>query len=186
MQHEKELISLVKNTPEFNEIHQILTKYHLQDALICSGALRNLVWNKLTNRSNSILSSNLDILYTNPAETYEQMLTLRAIITQSHSKYLWNLQNTALNNVKTRQPFGKNRALALESVPETCSAVGVFLTPNNEIKVIAPFGLENLFNMEIHPTPRFVHDPTLLKQFKRRVISKKWGEIWPQLTFFDN
>ncbi|MCP9312692.1 nucleotidyltransferase family protein [Liquorilactobacillus satsumensis] len=182
MQYEKELITLVKRTPEFTEIFHILDSYQLGKALICGGALRDLVWNTLSKQSTSLLRGNIDVLYGDSAETYEQLLTRRALLGQCHSKYLWNLQNVVLNNSQTRQPFGKTPEEALTTLPETCSAVAITFEAGT-FKILAPFGLQDLFNMEVHPTPRFIKDSDLLNQFKRRSALKGWEQRWP-VTFF--
>nr|WP_054755902.1 nucleotidyltransferase family protein [Liquorilactobacillus satsumensis] len=81
MQYEKELITLVKRTPpEFTEIFHILDSYQLGKALICGGALRDLVWNTLSKQPTSLLRGNIDVLYGDSAETYEQLLTRRALL----------------------------------------------------------------------------------------------------------
>jgi hypothetical protein len=63
--------------------------------------------------------------------------------------------------------------------PETATAVGVRLGPDDEIEVSAPLGLEDLFSLVVRPTERFRTDKYAL--FLGRVQSKRWQEIWPKL-----
>ncbi|KRN31542.1 nucleotidyltransferase family protein [Liquorilactobacillus mali] len=183
MDYKQQLLDTLITNTELAEIFEILKKEHLSTAFVCSGALRTIVWNNLSSQKTNLVLENIDVLYADPSESYEQFLTRKAIFSQNYSKYLWNLENIRLNDAKSMQPFGKDIESALRSVPETCNSVALNLN-DTESAIIAPFSLEHLFNFEIHPTPRFQSDKVLLEQYKARVINKKWQVKWPRLSFF--
>lgn len=60
--------------------------------------------------------------------------------------------------------------------PETATAIAIRLNAIDEIEVIAPHGLEDLFNMHIRISPYFNDQ----KYFIKRIKDKKWLSIWPQ------
>ncbi|MDC7952364.1 nucleotidyltransferase family protein [Liquorilactobacillus mali] len=183
MDYKKQLLDTLITNTELTEIFEILKKEHLSTAFVCSGALRTIVWNNLSSQKTNLVLENIDVLYADSSESYEQFLTRKAIFSQKYSKYLWNLENIRLNDAKSIQPFGKDIESALKNVPETCNSIALNLN-DAESTIIAPFSLEHLFNFEIHPTPRFQSDKTLLEQYKTRVINKKWQVKWPRLSFF--
>ncbi|KRL36776.1 nucleotidyltransferase family protein [Liquorilactobacillus uvarum] len=185
MKYKQDLTKLIKETPEFMELLRIINNFHLQNWSVCAGIVRNLVWCKKAGRKYSILQNNIDILYNDHSESYEQLLTKQAIIAQKHLKYLWNIQNTALSTSTSRQPYGKDLFDTISSIPETCSAVGVYLE-NGEIQIIAPYGLEDLFSFEAHPTPSFVSDPKKIQIYRKRMLRKNWPTKWPEAIIFDD
>lgn len=63
--------------------------------------------------------------------------------------------------------------------PETATAVAVRLKDNGRIEVLAPFGLRDLFQGIIRPTPSFENRKAHI--FNQRYVDKGWLEKWPYL-----
>ncbi|MFO7369704.1 MAG: nucleotidyltransferase family protein, partial [Bacteroidales bacterium] len=59
---------------------------------------------------------------------------------------------------------------------ETATSVAVRLSENNQIEYIAPYGLEDLFQLVVRPTPK-----TSLEIYTTRVEQKQWKKSWEQL-----
>lgn len=185
MEYETELIKIAAQETEIKEIFKILWSFNLNEAFLCAGSLRNLVWDHLANRQPNFLRNNLDLIYLNQNQSYEEFLTLQELIKLHYAKYLWNLENVYLNNLSSHQPYGKTITAALKTIPETCNAVGLNLTRQGRFQVIAPFGLADLFNFEIHPTPIFAQDPHKLAFYQQRVAWKEWTQDWKNLKVFN-
>lgn len=92
MDQQQQLIDWISHDKNFTEIFNILDRYHLTEATLCAGSIRELVWNKLENKPSSILRNNLDIYYNDPGESYEHYLTIQSTLNQRHSKYLWTCE----------------------------------------------------------------------------------------------
>lgn len=184
MNNKQQLIKLLSQQAEIQEIFTILNQQQISEAVLCAGAVRNLVWDALTQQKYNILRENIDIIFADQSLSYENLLTKRAIITQKYSKYLWNIQNVCQNDAASHQPFGKTIESALTTIPETCSAVGVSISVQGKFEIFAPFGLEDLFNLEVHPNPNWSTDTTKLAAYQRRLQWKNWSARWPNLKFF--
>ena len=52
---------------------------------------------------------------------------------------------------------------------------------NNKIEILAPYGLNDLFEGLVRPTPPFNQDSKLHPIYSNRVQSKNWGSIWNTL-----
>lgn len=63
--------------------------------------------------------------------------------------------------------------------PETATAVAVRVTDTNLIEIIAPYGLDDLFELRLRPTPPFECEK--LNVFRHRVSAKRWMERYPML-----
>ncbi|WP_281164775.1 nucleotidyltransferase family protein [Liquorilactobacillus sicerae] len=186
MKYEIELIKIAAQENEIKKIFQILWSFNLDKVFLCAGSLRNMVWDHLANRQPNFLRNNLDLIYLDQNQSYEEFLTLQELIKLHHANYLWNLENVCLNNSSSHQPYGKTITAALKTIPETCNAVGLNLTRQDHFQVIAPFGLTDLFNFEIHPTPTFAQDPHKLTFYQQRIAWKEWAQAWKNLKVFNN
>ena len=70
---------------------------------------------------------------------------------------------------------------ALATWPETATAIAVRLLDNNELEIISPFGLRDLFELKLRWNDRLVsHDV-----FMQRVRSKRFLQRWSQLQLID-
>ena len=57
------------------------------------------------------------------------------------------------------------------------TVVGASLTAEGEIQIIAPLGLQPLFDLTISLNP-MKHK---VQDFQQRIAEKKWLELWPKL-----
>ncbi len=69
---------------------------------------------------------------------------------------------------------------AMRHWPETATAVAVRRTEDDDCKIAAPFGLDDLFGLMLRPTPRFTRDRRDI--FAERLRSKQWTLSWPMLV----
>jgi hypothetical protein len=184
LNYEQKLIGITAQQKEINEIFQILHSYDLTQAFLCGGSLRNLIWDHLSNRQPNFIRNNIDVIYADHEQSSEAFLTIQEMIKVQHSKFLWNIQNICLNNSTNHEPYGQTIMEALKTIPETCSAFGLTITLEGEYQVLAPFGLKDLFNFEIHPTQMYSHDQKKLALYQKRLEWKEWPATWPQIKVF--
>jgi len=68
---------------------------------------------------------------------------------------------------------------ALEHWCETPTAVGIRLNARDDIEMIAPFELDDLFGLIVRPTPFAADHPNKLAQYRARMNKKNWPSQWP-------
>jgi hypothetical protein len=95
----------------------------------------------------------------------------------------WSVKNQSLMHVRNDDPPYTSAVDAMRFWPETATAVAVRHTGQGPVEVAAPFGLDDLFDLIVRPTPRF----TAAKReiYLDRVRTKQWLRIWPRLTLTD-
>jgi hypothetical protein len=71
---------------------------------------------------------------------------------------------------------------AMRFWPETATSVAARVSAG-EIETMAPFGLVDLFELVVRPTPTFAGAKRHV--FRARLAQKRWLEIWPQLQVFE-
>ena len=70
---------------------------------------------------------------------------------------------------------------AIEKFPERCTAVGVRLLKEGNMELFAPFGLEDIYQYRVRPTPHFLADKNRMQLYKTRASKKNWDQKWPQM-----
>jgi len=88
----------------------------------------------------------------------------------------WEVVNEAYAHKWNNLPPYKSTEDALSQWPETVTAIGVRLK-NGKLKLVAPYGISDLVNLIIRPSPKFAD----ISKVKERVKYKKWLEKWPKL-----
>lgn len=96
-------------------------------------------------------------------------------VTNQATIHLWHCRTQGIS-------IAPHRSVAdgLATWPETATAVGVRLTVEGDIEVLAPLGLADLFALRLrHNAAQAGFDV-----FSRRVESKRWLQRWPELRIF--
>ena len=96
----------------------------------------------------------------------------------------WEVTNQAGVHRWFQRKFGhaveplQSRAEAVASWPEYATAVGLSLGDHEALRVIAPHGLRDLFDIVVRRNPARVGVET----YRRRVAAKRYAEYWPRVT----
>ena len=150
---------------------RLVSDLDLPDGLLTGGFIRNMVWDHLHGRPMTPLN-NVDVVYydrdrTDPGidENLALELSLRS------PKKNWSVVNTAR---WSPQPGSIESAVARG--PETASAVAVAVDHHDRLTVVAPFGLEDLFNGVVRPVR-----PELAAEVQQRAEAKRWTKLYPEL-----
>lgn len=150
-------------------------------AYVAAGFVRNRYWDSLYEQAYGFPQTDTDVVYFNALDTskttdqaYED--TLSAFCPGEK----WEVRNQAHMHTFGGHAVFADVPHALMHWPETVIAVGVRLGAVGNIEVLAPFGLDDLFNHVIRITP--VMKALDLAGFESRLRAKGWLERWPNLT----
>lgn len=70
---------------------------------------------------------------------------------------------------------------AVASWPEYATSVALSLRQDETIQVIAPYGLDDLFDMVVRRNPQRVSVAT----YRQRVAQKNYRQRWPKVTVME-
>lgn len=151
------------------------------DAYIAAGFVRNRYWDSLYSDGVKWPDADIDVVYfdkTDASESRDDAFekTLETCLPAG----LWQVKNQVrMHGFGNHQPFS-DLPDALCHWPETATAVGLQVTHANEIRVIAPLDLDDLYAHVLRITPMMKrHAPEV---FEQRLSQKGWRERWPDLT----
>lgn len=91
----------------------------------------------------------------------------------------WSVKNQARMHRRNGDAPYASSTDAMRFWPETATAVAVRRTAANRLEIAAPFGLDDLFNLSIRPTPAFAGAKRSI--VTQRIRDKQWREQWPLL-----
>ncbi len=154
--------------------------------LVNAGAIRDAVWDDLHGRPPTAPPRDVDVGFFDPADlTPERDEAVEEALRRRAPDVRWEAKNQAAVHHWYPRVFGlevppfRSCAEAIATFPETASAVGVRLLPDDDLLVVAPFGLDDLFGCVCRHNPARV-PPDL---YERRVAEKRFRERWPRMRY---
>jgi len=177
--HVAELTRLVRADPWLMGLLRAARSLGLAEWCIAAGAVRNLVWDHLHGYRERTAPSDVDFLFydrarTEPADEAE----IERRLTEAMPSVRWEAVNQATVHAYTNDHPYASIEEAMSRWADPVTAVGVRLTALDEIVVIAPFGLGDLFGLIVRP---HLVTPNAAAVYRERVTSKRWAERWPRL-----
>ncbi len=152
----------------------------LSDWAIGAGFVRNAVWDHLHGFHRHTPLADVDVLYFDPSNPDKAAETcIRARLDELLPDRPWSVKNQARMHLRNGDPAYRSTEEAMSYWLETPTCVAVRLEPEDELTVIAPFGLGDLIAMRARPTPRGRIRGTA---YLSRMQDKNWSATWPRVV----
>ncbi len=172
------LETLIRNDAWTITILETVRSLNLPDWAIGAGFIRALVWDHLSGKAKTQLDD-IDILYFDPAQlSQQQERKYEQALQEQKPDVPWSVKNQARMHLRNNTPPYKNTEDAMRFWLETPTAVAVRLEKDGALTLLAPFGLDDLFDMIIRPTPA---GQEKMDQFEERLRIKPWLSQWPDI-----
>ena len=186
MKNEQEILDSVRKNPDMMAILTIIRDLGLQDSWLAAGSVRNFIWNLLSDKSPFDRETDVDMIFFDPDVSYEETLAIENKLREDFPQYQWELKNQVYMHQHSPHtaPYTSSRD-AMSKYPERCTAVGLRLNEDS-IELFAPYGLEDIMNFKVSPTPHFLDNEERMKLYQERLSNKTWQEKWKNLTFSKN
>ena len=151
---------------------------------IGAGAVRNLVWDHLHGHAQPSSLPDVDVAYFDEDDlNLETEKAIQSALQGIAPSVPWEVTNQAAVHLWFESYFGHKveplRSLedAIASWPEYATSVGVSLGQRDEIQVISPWGLGDLFEITVRRNPTRVS----LETYRQRVEQKRYTQRWPMV-----
>ena len=182
LKNEEDVIKLIQCDEKMMEIIKVASTLNLPDWWICAGFLRSKIWDALHEFNDRTETSDVDVIYfdnTKIDEDFEKELENKLIKLMPNIP--WSVKNEARMHVINNLPPYTSSEDAISKFPETATALGVKLDKDHNLVLTAPCGLDDVFNLEVKPTPYFTENKKLTAIYEQRIIKKNWKSIWPKI-----
>lgn len=182
------LEEIVRASPMLMDILAGMRELGLPDALLCSGAIYNTVWNVLTGRPPLTGIKDADVAYFDGDDlSYEAE---DAVIRRADRRFASvPVPVEVRNQARVHLWFGEKFGVAYPQL--TCSAemmlyfaskthaVSVRLEADDRLAIFAPFGLDDMFSFRLTPNTRLDNSRTHAEKAARAKA------VWPELIVVD-
>ena len=181
---EETIVEQIQADPEMMTVLAIIRDLDLADAWLAAGAVRNFIWNLLSDRPAFDRETDVDVIFFDPDISYEETLSLEKKLRADFPQYQWELKNQVYMHQHSphTSPYTSSRD-AMSKYPERCTAVGLRLNEESDFELYAPYGLEDILNFQVRPTPHFLENEDRMELYRTRLSKKNWQEKWKNLIF---
>ena len=182
LRNKEYIIDLIQNDNVMMEIIRAASTLEIPDWWICAGFVRSKVWDTLHGFSERTSIPDVDVIYfdeVNIDESYDEKIEeqLKAVM----PSIPWSVKNQArMHKVNSIPPYTSSED-AISKFPETATAIGVKLDKENKIVLTTPYGVDDLVNLQVKPTPYFTESKERISIYQKRIIKKNWKAIWPNI-----
>ena len=183
------LEAILRATPGLMKVLQIARDLHLPDWLVMSGAIYQPVLNHLTGRPPDHGLNDYDLAYFDASDiSYEaEDVVIRRVAAAFDEplRSLVEVRNQARVHVWFEGKYGEAytplscSAQALERFVSPMFAIGVRLEADDSLRIDAPFGLSDLFDMRLRPN----RQRPVIASYER--IAAKAKARWPEMKIED-
>lgn len=182
----EELIKgLLYRNNQFIEYLKAVRNFSEEDLWIGGGFIRTIIWDYLHGHKKNAEFLDIDVFYFQPSCIIKARdVEIEQFLHTQIQNTRWSVKNQARMHVHHK---GENQYASLEDAllkfPDTASTIAVRLDNNNDIKFIAPYGFDDLFELKVKPTPAFINNPEKMQRYRQRIDEKLeiWKELWPKL-----
>jgi uncharacterized protein len=154
------------------------------DWLIGGGVIRNIVWDFLHDYTRPTPIKDVDVVFFDASNlTPQRDLEVQSQLQKIMPEVPWEAKNQAAVHLWYERVFGfpvtplTSTTDAIATWPEPATCVAVRLLKNDEFVVVAPYGLDDLFNMILRRNPRRVTTDIFLERIRTKEPIKKWPKV---------
>jgi hypothetical protein len=178
------LETIIRSDPELMRLLNSLRIVALPEWRIVSGCLYQTVWNVLTHRPRGTGIQDYDLIYFDAGDlSWEAEDSIIRRVDAACASPL-QTRNQARVHLWFEQHFGapypplRLADEALSRYPMTVQAIGARLEPDGQIDLIAPFGLDDVFDMVLRPNPHTESRATF------ETKAARIRGVWPEVTIW--
>ena len=184
LKNETEILDSFRENPDMMAILTIIRDLELNDSWLAAGSVRNFIWNLLSDKPAFDCDTDVDVIFFDPDVSYEETLAIERQLKKDFPQYQWELKNQVYMHQHSphTEPY-VNSCDAMSKYPERCTAIGLRLHADATLELFAPYGLEDILNFQVSPTPHFLENDDRMKLYQQRLSKKNWQVKWKNLTF---
>lgn len=176
---------IIENNSEIMTLLEIIQSFQLRDCWLCAGTIRNYIWNHLSGKDTCIDTqfSDIDVIFFDKNISYEQTIDIEEKIKKAYPQYKWEIKNQYYMNIhspNTDKYISSKDAVS--KFPEKCTAIAIRSDSSHNLELFTPYGIEDLINFKISPTPHYSIDEKRRYVYNKRIKKKNWKKFWPNLT----
>lgn len=178
---EQDIVKLISGDVWMMHVLRIVKSLVLPDWCVCAGFVRSKVWDHLHGFHYPSLLSDVDVAYFDASNTSEAVeKEYEKILCGLDASVPWSVKNQARMHLKGGNEPYVSTTDGLSKFPEVCTAIGVYLDSSDEVRLVTPYGIYDLVNMIVRPTPHYISNDRS-RIYLQRLTTKRWDLTWNRL-----
>lgn len=180
---EQDILKIIENDPWRMEVLKTVRSLKLPDWLIGAGFARNPIWDNLHGYEKQTPITDIDVAYFDPSDLSEETEIKYQNQLKEKIDADWSVTNQARMAMINNQ--NKNYSSTEDAIahwPETATAIGIILQEDDKLRLVAPYGINDLVSLTLRMTPNFGDG---IDAFKARTKKKQWLSKWPKLKIIE-
>jgi hypothetical protein len=179
MSYEPTLQKILYDDPLRNRVLSMVFSLGLPDCWVGAGFIRNAFWDFLHARQFSCHPGDVDVLWFSKHAERSEDQKLESMLYNLDPSIKWSVKNQARMHLRNGDKPYASTVEAIGYWPETATAIAARQREEGYYEIAAPFGLDDLFNLVLKPTPLFLTERRQI--YLNRVQTKGWLKAWPLL-----
>jgi hypothetical protein len=161
---------------------EIVRRHRLPDWAVGAGFIRSAVWDALHGYREPTPLADVDVLYFDRGDlSRERETAIEKALATAMADVPWSVRNQARMHRRNGDRPYADTTDALRYGLETPTAVAIRIDEQGP-SLLAPFGIDDLIDMECRPTPR---GREKLAEYRQRIAEKNWRAHWPHVRILD-
>ena len=182
MNYEHRLVDSLEKAG-FVPLLKAIAALDLPQSWLAGGAVRNTVWRNLYPADCQLAIKDYDVMFYDDKGTRDQENSAQQCLQNQFPNFIFDVKNQySFGRWRTGNVATSNAVEGISSWLHTATAVGV-RWHNDEIEILSPFGLADLFNGVLRPTPIQKNNPDSLNKALNLQSKCKVLAIEDHLTF---
>lgn len=182
LNNEYDVIELVKRDEWMMNVLHAARTLQLPDWWVCAGFVRSKIWDTLHGFAERTPLPDVDVVYFDPQDIEEDTeKRLEKELTARNPDIPWSVKNEARMHLVSGLPPFTSTVDAISGFPETVTALGLSLGEEGEVLLAAPYGLSDVLDLTVRPTPYYAKSPEAAAVYERRVAQKNWERHWTMI-----
>lgn len=183
---EEELRQIIREDEWIMRLLKTVNTLQLPDWWICAGFVRSKIWDVIHGRTSRTPLPDIDVIYFDAEQTSElEEKKLEEKLQTLLPGVPWSVKNQARMHTKNDMPPYTSAVDGISKFPETVTALGVKLNEQDGIELTAPWGIEDVVNLEVRPTPLYQSGANKLV-YEQRIATKNWQRTWEHVKVYDS
>ncbi|ETI70563.1 nucleotidyltransferase family protein [Neobacillus vireti] len=182
IKNKEDIVNVIRDDVWMMDLLRAVKSLNLPDWWVCAGFVRSKIWDVLHDFSTRTPIPDIDVIYfelTNIDESVEKKIEEKLI--SLVPQIPWSVKNQARMHIKNNMPPFSSSVDGISKFPETVTALGVKLDEKENVILTAPWGITDVVNLEVRPTPYYLNSEGLIKIYENRVLKKNWNSIWTNI-----
>ncbi|AMW99529.1 nucleotidyltransferase family protein [Rummeliibacillus stabekisii] len=186
LEEEKDIVEVIKKDSWMMDVLKTAKILDLPDWWICAGFVRSKVWDVLHNFNARTPLPDIDVIYFDSSNINElEEKNLERKLRSLMPNIPWSVKNQARMHVLNNMSPYTSSIDGISKFPETATALGVKLDEKDNLLLAAPWGVKDVINLKVKPTPYYLETDTRISIYENRVIKKGWNSIWRKIEVFE-